>query len=73
MPWSTFEPGKWNINYPGKQDLTGEVATLHTKFWDPNNREWLTRELVEMWWRIQGQMEGFWFRRGYGAPKVFEK
>ncbi|KAF2104943.1 nucleotide-diphospho-sugar transferase [Rhizodiscina lignyota] len=72
QPWKSFKPGKWSVNYPGPQDLEGQVATMHTKFWEKANREWLSEQLVEKWWRIQGQMEGFWLRRGYGAPKTFD-
>ena len=60
MPWQTLPPGKWNCNYPTVGDLEGGAATLHDKFWEYDNRDWIDRTLVEMWWRVQGQMEGFW-------------
>jgi alpha-N-acetylglucosamine transferase len=60
MPWQAFEAGKWNVNWPRLQDVEGGVATLHDKFWAADNEKWIERKLVEQWWRVQGQMEGFW-------------
>lgn len=60
MPWRAFEMGKWNCNWPNRQDLEGGAATLHDKFWSDGNRDWIDRKLVEMWWRVQGAMEGYW-------------
>jgi alpha-N-acetylglucosamine transferase len=60
MPWAVLTPGKWNNNWPALLDLQHGSATLHDKFWDPSNKGWIDRELVEMWWRVQGQMEGYW-------------
>lgn len=63
MPWKSFEPGKWNVNWPRLRDIEGGAATLHDKFWDGRNEVWIERVLVEKWWRVQGQMEGFWLAR----------
>jgi alpha-N-acetylglucosamine transferase len=63
MPWKSFQPGKWNVNWPRLNDVEGGAATLHDKFWDSKNEAWIERVLVEKWWRIQGQMEGFWQAR----------
>jgi alpha-N-acetylglucosamine transferase len=63
MPWRSFQPGKWNVNWPRLRDVTGGAATLHDKFWDSKNEAWIERVLVEKWWRVQGQMEGFWLAR----------
>ncbi|KAF1814883.1 nucleotide-diphospho-sugar transferase [Eremomyces bilateralis CBS 781.70] len=60
MPWRAFEMGKWNTNWPNEKDVEGGTATLHDKFWDSLNKDWIDRKPVEMWWRMQGQMEGFW-------------
>lgn len=62
MPWKAFPPGKWNANWPGMQDVKGGAASLHDKFWDSGNKGWIDREVVEMWWRMQGEMEGYWQR-----------
>ncbi|KAE9965271.1 hypothetical protein BLS_007740 [Venturia inaequalis] len=63
MPWKSLEPGKWNVNWPRLKDIQGGAATLHDKFWDGGNEVWIERVLVERWWRVQGQMEGFWLAR----------
>jgi alpha-N-acetylglucosamine transferase len=62
MPWRAFEAGRWNVNWPSSKDAAYGTATLHDKFWDPANEEWIDRKLVEMWWRMQGAMEGYWLR-----------
>lgn len=62
MPWVQFPAGKWNVNWPSWRDVEGGAATLHDKFWSADNAKWIDRRLVEMWWRRQGQMEGFWTR-----------
>lgn len=62
MPWTTFAPGRWNVNWPRLADLRGGVASLHDKFWEEGNKEWIERELVVMWWRVRGEMEGYWQR-----------
>ncbi|KAJ7293903.1 nucleotide-diphospho-sugar transferase [Mycena rebaudengoi] len=64
MPWAPLEPGKWSSNWPSFRDYERGSATLHDKFWEEGNRDWIDRRLVEMWWRIQGQMEGFWMFKG---------
>jgi alpha-N-acetylglucosamine transferase len=63
MPWKSFQPGKWNVNWPRLRDIEGGAATLHDKFWDSRNEGWIERVLIEKWWRVQGQMEGFWLAR----------
>lgn len=63
MPWTSFKPGKWNVNWPRLRDINGGAATLHDKFWDAGNELWIERVLVEKWWRVQGQMEGYWLAR----------
>ncbi|KAF1808910.1 nucleotide-diphospho-sugar transferase [Eremomyces bilateralis CBS 781.70] len=60
MPAKKFPPGEWNVNWPSLRDLEGGAASLHDKFWEEGNKKWIDRTLVEMWWRVQGQMEGFW-------------
>jgi len=68
MPWSTFKPplGRWSNNWPQLRDVADGSATLHDKFWEAENKAWIERELVEMWWRVQGRMEGFWQDSGEG-------
>ncbi|KAF2396365.1 nucleotide-diphospho-sugar transferase [Trichodelitschia bisporula] len=70
MPWQGFPPGKWNANFPMLKDVANGAATLHDKFWDAGNKGDIDRELVEMWFRIQGQMEGFWIAKGRGEAVV---
>lgn len=60
MPWTPLPLGKWCNNWPNWQDYLDGSATLHDKFWDEGNKGWIDRELVELWWRVQGQMEGYW-------------
>jgi alpha-N-acetylglucosamine transferase len=62
MPWRALERGRWNVNWPNAKDSAYGTATLHDKFWDPANKAWIDRKLVEMWWRVQGMMEGYWLR-----------
>jgi alpha-N-acetylglucosamine transferase len=63
MPWKALSPGRWNSNWPTEGDVERGCATLHDKFWDKGNAWWIDRKLVEMWWRIQGQMEGYWLAK----------
>lgn len=63
MPWTAFPMGKWNANWPNKRDVEGGCASLHDKFWREDNKDWIDRLLVEMWWRMQGRMEGYWQRK----------
>jgi alpha-N-acetylglucosamine transferase len=70
MPWHAFEPGKWNVNWPRLRDVEGGTASLHDKFWQAGNANWIERQLVERWWRVQGQMEGFWQSRAIGGEKA---
>lgn len=67
MPWVHFSPGKWNVNWPSWRDVEGGAATLHDKFWSPANVVWIDRRLVEMWWRRQGEMEGYWAQKKLAA------
>jgi alpha-N-acetylglucosamine transferase len=60
MPWTAFPMGKWNANWPNEGDVKGGCASLHDKFWRADNKDWIDRTLVEMWWRMQGAMEGYW-------------
>ena len=62
MPWRAFAMGRWNANWPSARDIAHGTATLHDKFWDPANEAWIDRKPVEMWWRVQGMMEGYWLR-----------
>ncbi|KAL6248350.1 hypothetical protein RBB50_004605 [Rhinocladiella similis] len=62
MPYRHFKTGKWNMNWPSYGDVERGAASVHDKFWDEGNAGWIDRQLVEMWWRMQGEMEGFWFR-----------
>lgn len=58
--WSPLDH-KWSANWPTLEDLTkGDARMLHDKFWSEENKDWVDRELVEMWWRACGRMEGFW-------------
>lgn len=60
MAWSPLDH-KWSANWPTLKDLTeGRAHMLHDKFWSEGNKDWVDRELVEMWWRACGRMEGFW-------------
>ena len=62
MPWKHLPAGKWSSNWPTLRDAKLGSATLHDKFWDRGNEYWIDRALVEMWWRVQGQMEGYWLQ-----------
>ena len=75
MPWQPLTPGLWSSNWPGLSDVKHGTATLHDKFWDAGNKGWIDRELVEMWWRVQGMMEGFWLavRDGEVNEKIDEE
>lgn len=63
MPWTAFPMGKWNANWPNAGDVKGRCASLHDKFWRGDNEGWIDRVVVEMWWRMQGMMEGYWQRK----------
>jgi alpha-N-acetylglucosamine transferase len=63
MPWTPFPKRKWNTNWPSEKDLKDGCASLHDKFWSPDNAGWIDRKLVELWWRMQGNMEGYWRRK----------
>jgi alpha-N-acetylglucosamine transferase len=63
MPWTAFPMGKWNANWPNAADVKGGCASLHDKFWRADNAGWIDRKVVEMWWRMQGAMEGYWQRK----------
>jgi alpha-N-acetylglucosamine transferase len=63
MPWQSFQPGKWNVNWPRWSDVQGGAATLHDKFWAKSNEGWMDRQLLVRWWKTQGQMEGFWQKK----------
>ena len=67
MAWSPLDH-KWSANWPTLKDLReGGSHMLHDKFWSEGNKDWVDRELVEMWWRACGRMEGFWIgREGLG-------
>lgn len=67
MAWLPLDH-KWSANWPTLKDLTeGGAHMLHDKFWSEENKDWVDRELVEMWWRACGRMEGFWIgREGLG-------
>jgi alpha-N-acetylglucosamine transferase len=72
MPWTPLTPGKWSSNWPAVKDMEEGSATLHDKFWEAGNAGWIERKLVEMWWRVQGQMEGYYLAmsEGKGIPAV---
>lgn len=70
MPWVHFPPGKWNVNWPSWRDVKGGAATLHDKFWSSANVDWIDRRLVEMWWRRQGEMEGYWAQKRLAAAEA---
>ncbi|KAH7133973.1 nucleotide-diphospho-sugar transferase [Dactylonectria macrodidyma] len=61
LPISWLSPGVWNVNWPTKQALEHGAASLHDKFWNRDgNEDWIDRSLVELWFRVQGRMEGYW-------------
>lgn len=60
MPWASFPKRKWNTNHPKDEDVEGSCATLLEKLWCADNACWINRKLIELWWKRQGQMEGFW-------------
>ncbi|KXT14477.1 hypothetical protein AC579_4813 [Pseudocercospora musae] len=66
MPWAALPSGRYCNNWPQLRDVEDGSAALHDKFWDPANKAWIERELVEMWFRVQGRMEGFWQARREG-------
>jgi alpha-N-acetylglucosamine transferase len=68
MPWAALPPGQYSNNWPQLVDVESGSATLHDKFWVSGNKDWIDRELVEMWWRVQGRMEGYW--EGKGLAKM---
>ena len=59
MPWAPLPLGQYSNNWPQVVDVEMGSATLHDKFWVSGNKDWIGRELVEMWWRVQGCMEGY--------------
>lgn len=63
MPWAALPPERYSSNWPQFADVESGSATLHDKFWTAGNKDWIDRELVEMWWRVQGRMEGYWAAR----------
>ncbi|KAF7557810.1 hypothetical protein G7Z17_g448 [Cylindrodendrum hubeiense] len=61
LPISWLAPGVWNVNWPTKQALEGGAASLHDKFWNrAENEDWSDHSLVDLWFRVQGRMEGYW-------------
>lgn len=60
MPWASFTSRKWNTNQPKDEDVDGKCATLLEKLWCADNACWINRKMIELWWKRQGQMEGFW-------------
>ncbi|KAK4964223.1 hypothetical protein LTR66_012412 [Elasticomyces elasticus] len=55
MPWLALN-NTWNIHYPSAQDLHGDVATLHEKWWAPFDPE--IGPFLQSWrWRMQGFFE----------------
>jgi alpha-N-acetylglucosamine transferase len=67
MPWASLPSGQYSNNWPQLVDVENGSATLHDKFWTLGNKDWIDRELVEMWWRVQGRMEGYWQGKGHPA------
>ena len=65
MPWASLPLGQYSNNWPQLVDAGNGSATLHDKFWTSGNKGWIDRELVEMWWRVQGRMEGYWQGKGH--------
>lgn len=64
MPWSALPSHRYSNNWPQLVDVGNGSATIHDKFWTSGNKDWIDRELVEMWWRVQGRMEGHWQDKG---------
>ena len=65
MPWAALDH-KWTTNWPSLKDITvGKVHAVHDKFWRADNKDWIDRELVEMWWRACGRMEGYWMAKEF--------
>lgn len=55
MPWTQLEP-TWNLHYPTMADLKGGVASLHEKWWAPEDAE-LAPYLRSWRWRMEGYYE----------------
>jgi alpha-N-acetylglucosamine transferase len=72
MPWKNFEPGKWNVNWPGVRDLNYGCASLHDKFWELG-RYGLDNQLAQMWATLMADMDRFWgnakARRGFSLGR----
>jgi alpha-N-acetylglucosamine transferase len=60
MPWLPLRIGNWSSDEPSLFDIQYGTTTLHARFWESHNASWIDPELVKMWWRVQGQMEGYW-------------
>ena len=58
MPWSKFEPGKWNVGWPRVEDLWRGTATLHDKFWITDEK-WTEPVLVNLWDETMKEMLAF--------------
>jgi len=59
MPWKHFEPGKWNVNWPGMRDLEFGSASLHDKFWEVG-RWGIDDNLALMWVKLREDMDRYW-------------
>jgi alpha-N-acetylglucosamine transferase len=57
MPWEPLNP-QWNLHYPSLADLEGGVASLHEKWWAPEDAE-LAPYLRSWRWRMEGFYEAW--------------
>jgi alpha-N-acetylglucosamine transferase len=60
MPWFPLTIGKWSSDEPSLFDVQHSTTTLHARFWESRIANLIDPELIKMWWRVQGQMEGYW-------------
>jgi alpha-N-acetylglucosamine transferase len=62
MPWQLLG-SQWNLHYPTLLDLEGGVASLHEKWWAPEDEE--LKPYLESWrWRMEGFYEALDELRG---------
>ncbi|EIW72249.1 hypothetical protein TREMEDRAFT_17181, partial [Tremella mesenterica DSM 1558] len=58
-PWEPLDH-KWVCNAPTMADIEFGIAVLHEKLWSLKYRHDNPPELMEMWQRRVGRMEGYW-------------
>jgi hypothetical protein len=67
IPVDLLMPSSWTA-HPTEERWIDQFTKLRLHSLTSDNRAWIDRELVEMWWRVQGRMEGYW--QGKGVAKV---